>query len=99
MRIDRGSSKRLGKYPLRPDVMERVCRKLASDMRAEEAAGWGPVPMTGNGGVGIAGLLRFGLPRSEAAQSLDRAAERWRQEIENGICNVESRVRLGEPVW
>lgn len=61
------------KYPLRPEVMLRACRKLARDYRY------------------------LGCP--EAAASLDAQGDRWEREMTEGVCNRESRIRLGERVW
>jgi hypothetical protein len=55
--------------------MLRACRKLAADMRAEHALGWGPVAI-----ITSTGLTSW-VDRDEAAASMDRAGDRWAKEI------------------
>jgi hypothetical protein len=58
-----------------PAAMLRACRKLAADMRAEHALGWGPVAI-----ITSTGLTSW-VDRDEAAASMDRAGDRWAKEI------------------
>lgn len=57
----------------RPDpvMMLWACRKLAADLRAEAAAGWGPVPMNGGGSIS----------RAEAAARMDLRADMWAAKV------------------
>lgn len=86
---DQGSQKY--RYPVDPARFARVCRQLARDIRAEDAAGWGPLPVTGTGTC-----VRT-IPRAEAAASLDAQAERWEEECRTGVRNEYDRERIGMP--
>lgn len=58
----------ISKHPIRPEIMARMCRKMAADMRKEAALGMPPIRMRDGGPP---------VPRVEAAASMDRQAERW----------------------
>lgn len=72
-------------------LMARTCRKLAADLRREHGRGWGPVPMSAPDNRD-----RWGMPRDQAAQSMDEQAERWEDEVRTGIPNYHDREKIGE---
>ena len=72
-------------------TMARVCRRLAADMRAEHAAGWGPVPLSALSGGRVNTITRL-----EASRSMDEQAERWEEEVRTGIPNYHDREKIGE---
>lgn len=76
------------KHPLRPEKMEAICRRLAADIRRTGER----VNLTADG-------KQEWITAKDAADSMERQADRWKVEVEQGICNRESRQRLGEPVW
>lgn len=86
---DQGSRKH--RYPVDPARFARVCRELAADIRAEDQAGWGPLPVTSTG------TFTRTIPRAEAAASLDAQAERWESEVRTGVRNEYDRTRIGMP--
>jgi hypothetical protein len=75
------------KHPLDPTAMARACLKLASDLRAEDAAAWP--------GLMLIGLRR--VTRAEAARRMDEQAERWAIEAAGGARNVRDRALIGVP--
>ena len=58
-----------------PAMMVRACRKLANDMRAEHAAGWGFISI-----LTPAGDYAW-VSRAEAAASMDRQGDRWAAKV------------------
>jgi len=70
----RGSSEGAGRAP-DPAMMVCACRKLAADMRAEHAAGWGPVSILTPAGDYVWVSL------AEAARSMDRQGDRWAAKV------------------
>ena len=58
-----------------PAMMVCACRKLAADMRAEHAAGWGPIAI-----LTSAGDYAW-VSRAEAARSMDRQGDRWAAKV------------------
>jgi hypothetical protein len=69
--------------------MATACRKMARDLRAEAAAGWGSIGLTSIGGPDRK------VTRWQAAASLDRQAERWEAEARGEGENVLDRERIG----
>ena len=61
--------------PYTAESMLKACRKLASDMRAEAAAGWPPVTL--HDGTSIS--------RADAAASMDRRGDWWEAESRRGL--------------
>lgn len=53
-----------------PKMMLVACRKLASDLRAESAAGWPPVKLRNGNSIS----------RADAAISMDQQGDRWELE-------------------
>lgn len=76
--------------PLIPEDMVGICRALAADLRAEHAAGWGGIALTGAGRGGV-------VSRAEAAVSMDEQADRWAVEAAGGERNMHDRVLIGIP--
>jgi hypothetical protein len=76
------------KHPLDPAAMARGCRRLASDLRSEAAAGWPDIALTGDARGNY-------ITRAEAAKRLDEQAERWEVEAAGGPLNEMSRKRIG----
>lgn len=77
-------------YPVKATTMARVCRKMAADMRREQAAGMPPISMTGEGrNIGVQ------VSRLEAAASMDRQADRWEEECRTGAPNTHDRALVG----
>ena len=57
-------------------------------MRAEARAGWPDIH--------LASADRFDtISRKEAAESMDRQAERWAREVETGVLNAVDRAKIG----
>ena len=80
------------RYPLDPARQACICRKLASDLRAEHAAGWGPITLTKdpiNGGPTIK------ITRLEAAPSFEEQAKRWDAEARGEARNDHDRALIG----
>lgn len=78
-------------YPLHPRDMARVCRKLAADLRREQAVGGlPPIRVTAPSG-GVANTIS----RAESADSLDEQADRWEHESKTGQKNETDRARIG----
>ena len=71
------------KWPLKPAKMVEACRGLASDLRAEHAAGWPAIRVNG-----------LWTSRADAAASADEQANRWAAEIATGEPNVIDRDRV-----
>ena len=72
--------------PLDPAAMARACRRLAADMRAEDAAGWPPLQLSADSG----GVERR-ISRKAAAARMDLQAARWEAEAETGVRNEYDR--------
>lgn len=91
-RTNGGNGRARRYYPLDPRRMAATCRKLARDLRAEHAMGWGMVSL----GKDDNDIL-VGITRAEAADSLDEQADRWLEELKTGIPNTVDRSKLGMP--
>lgn len=76
---NRGSQ--TGRYPLRPEMMARVCREGAAQLRKEAATG---MKSPGNG-----------MTRAKAADSMDEQAARWEAEVATGVKNEFDRRKIG----
>ena len=91
-RTDGGNGRARRYYPLDARAMAATCRKLARDLRAEHAMGWGLIHLSADhGGV------EYLITRAEAADSLDAQAERWEMEFESGVRNTTDREKIGIP--
>lgn len=77
-------------YPLHPMSMARVCRQLASDLRAEAAAGWPPIGLASDG-------RGLSISRADAAVSMDAQAARWEIEAAGGPRDTVDRAAIGKP--
>jgi enoyl-CoA hydratase/carnithine racemase len=77
-------------YPLNARQMAVTCRKLADDLRAEHAMGWGLIHLSAD-----TGGIEYMITRAEAADSLDEQAERWLEEVATGRPNTIDRARIG----
>ena len=89
-RTDGGNGRARRYYPLDARRMAATCRKLARDLRAEHAAGWGVIHLSADhGGV------EYLITRAEAADSLDEQADRWLREATSGEPNTVDRARIG----
>ena len=77
-------------YPLDARRMAETCRKLARDLRAEHAAGWGLIHLSAD-----TGGVEYMITRAEAADSLDAQADRWAEEARTGVPNAIDRSRIG----
>ena len=64
-RTDGGNGRRPRYYPLDARRMAETCRKLADDLRAEHAAGWGLIHLSAD-----AGGVEYMITRAEAADLL-----------------------------
>lgn len=91
-RTDGGNGRRPRYYPLDARRMAETCRRLADDLRAEHAMGWGLIHLSADhGGV------EYLITRAEAADSLDEQADRWTLEFESGVRNTTDRAKIGVP--
>ena len=89
-RTDGGNGRRPRYYPLDARRMAETCRRLARDLRAEHAAGWGLIHLSAD-----TGGVEYMITRAEAADSLDEQAERWLEELKTGVPNAVDRSRIG----
>ena len=89
-RTDGGNGRRPRYYPLDARPMAKTCRKLARDLRAEHAAGWGLIHLSAD-----TGGVEYMITRAEAADSLDEQAARWLAECRTGEPNHLDRSRIG----
>ena len=89
-RTDGGNGRRPRYYPLDARRMAETCRKLARDLRAEHAMGWGLIHLSAD-----AGGVEYMITRAEAADSLDEQADCWAEEARTGRPYVLDRGRIG----
>ena len=87
-----GTSTLLSPLETRAGWLGLVAVRLADDLRAEHAMGWGLIelatPFEGN-------RVAVFIGRLDAADSLDEQAERWEMECRTGEPNRLDRSRIG----